>query len=102
MAEFDLIDNFGWVMGAAGALLFGVSFVVAAVDRRGKVNISNLQLVLAQVILAVLGIYTTVWCYHHPERASAQPIPFLWDPVVCFACVALFEGAVIFYFLRRR
>jgi hypothetical protein len=102
MAEFDLIEDFAWLAGGGLALLFGLSFVVAALDRRGRVNQSTLQLVLAQLLLAPLGLYTALWCYRHPERAAAQPLPFLWDARVCLACLALFEVLVIVYFVRLR
>jgi hypothetical protein len=102
MAEFDLIEDFAWVEGGAFALLFGLSFVVAVVDRKERIDLSTLQVVLAQLLFVPLGLYTTLWCYRHPERAAAQPLPFLWDARVCLACLALFEALVIAYFVRLR
>jgi hypothetical protein len=102
MAGLDPIDDFAWLAGGGFALLFGLSFVVAALDTRGRVNQSTLQVVLAQLILGPLALYAMIYSYQHPERVAAQPLPCLWDIRVCFASLAICEAATIFYFLRRR
>src|SRR5258708_1882828 len=102
LADFDPIENRGWVGLGLFTLLFGVSFLFAVIDKGRRISQSALQLVLSQMIFIPLGVYLTFWCYGHPERLAADPDAYLYDMRIYWKCFALFQVVLLVWFVHSR
>jgi hypothetical protein len=83
------------------ALLFGVSFVVAVIDKGKRIDQSVLQIILAHVIYVPLEVYYTLWCYRHPERLAALPDAWMYDMRIGWPWFAILDVILLAWFARQ-
>ena len=104
--DFAFLDDFDptrpWVGGALVVAYFAIGLSVMRIDKKERISVPTLQLVVIHVVMVPYLVYLTVWCYQHPELLANDPDGWMSDFRPLWPFALLIDGVLIAWFIYRR
>jgi len=105
LADFDPLRDYLGVGITLWGLLLGISFIVAMVDRKKRINQPMLQFILANLIFGPYLLWLTFWCYANGERLENDPDGWMSDMRVLWPLFTIIDAigfVIVAYGLRQK